>query len=72
MSLILTTSFAQTNNAKSDYLAKNYATWDGEGFANIKRVFTPDVLKNQLFLIGEGHGIKYSYDIQFNLVAYLQ
>ncbi|MBD1365905.1 hypothetical protein IDJ77_18975 [Mucilaginibacter sp. ZT4R22] len=68
----LTTSFAQTNNGKTDYLAKNYATWDGEGFANIKRVFTPEVLKNQLFLIGEGHGIKYSYDIQFNLVAYLQ
>ena len=63
--------FAQTDKAKVDYLAKNSATWNG-GFKNMERVFTPEVLKNQLFMIGEGHGIAYSYDIQYDLVAYLQ
>ena len=63
--------FAQTDKAKVDYLAKNSATWN-DGFKNMERVFTPEVLKNQLFMIGEGHGIAYSYDMQYDLVAYLQ
>jgi|GEM_PF-5769029 len=64
-------SFAQTGKAKVDYLAKNSANLSDGGFKNIERVFTPEVLKNQLFMIGEGHGIAYSYDVQYKLVEYL-
>lgn len=67
--LNITAAFAQKE--KAAYLAQNSATWNGD-FKNMKRVFTPEVLKSQLFMIGEGHGIAYSYDLQYDLVKYLQ
>ncbi|MFA6088081.1 hypothetical protein [Mucilaginibacter sp.] len=63
--------FSQNEKAKADYLAMNSATWNSD-FKNMERVLTPKIIKNQLFMIGEGHGIKYSYDIQYDMVAYLQ
>ncbi|RYU91913.1 hypothetical protein EWM62_00280 [Mucilaginibacter terrigena] len=69
--LNITLSFAQTDKAKIAHLAGNSATWNDGGFKNIERVFTPAVLKDQLFMIGEGHGIAYSYDVQYKLVEYL-
>ncbi|MES2265889.1 MAG: hypothetical protein V4520_03955 [Bacteroidota bacterium] len=69
---LLNTAIGSAQNNKAAYLAKNSATWDDKGFKNMDRVFTPEVLKNQLFMIGEGHGIAYSYDIQYDLVNYLR
>ncbi len=66
-----TIGFAQDNKAKADYLAKNSATWN-DNFKNIDRVFTPEILKNQHFMIDEGHGIAYSYNIRYDRVNYLR
>ncbi|MFD0765037.1 hypothetical protein ACFQZI_09230 [Mucilaginibacter lutimaris] len=69
---LLSAIVGHAQNIKTAYLAKNSATWDDKGFKNMDCVFTPEILKNQLFMIGEGHGIAYSYDIQYSLVNYLR
>ncbi|MBD1384892.1 hypothetical protein IDJ75_06350 [Mucilaginibacter rigui] len=69
--LNITAVFAQNGKEKAAFLTQNSATWNGS-FKNMERVFTHEVLKNQLFMIGEGHGIAYSYDLQYDLVKYLQ
>lgn len=63
---------AQSDKKKNDYLTRNSGLWKNHDFENFERVFTPEILNNQLILIGEGHGTQASYEIEFDLLRKLK
>jgi hypothetical protein len=63
--------FAQVKNDEFNYLATHSATWNGS-FNNVEKVLDKELLTNQVILIGENHGIKATYDVEFALVEYLK
>lgn len=69
-SFAITIATAQGLTPEQEYLKQNAATWNGS-FNNLDRVLDKEVLNNQLFLIGENHGIQYNAALQFDLLVYL-
>lgn len=64
-------SFTQTALAQQEYLKKNAIVWN-IGFIDPEKLFDKELLKNQLFLIGEGHGAQYNTEMQFDMIRFLQ
>ncbi len=63
-----------TTAAAADYepfLRDHQAVWDST-LQNPGAVLTDSLLANQIFLIGEAHGIAATYSVQYDLIEYLQ
>jgi hypothetical protein len=71
VNFFVTVSFTQTALAQQEYLKKNAIVWNN-GFTDPEKLFDKELLKNQLFLIGEGHGAQYNTELQFDMIRYLQ
>ncbi|EMR00881.1 TraB/GumN family protein [Cesiribacter andamanensis] len=63
--------YSQTLPQSQAYLQANQATWNGR-FSGLQRVFDKELYRQQVLLIGETHGIQYSYELQFALIAHLK
>lgn len=63
--------FTQTALLQQEYLKKNAIAWNN-GFAYPEKLFDKELLQNQLFLIGEGHGAQYNTELQLDMIRYLQ
>ena len=68
---LVTVSFAQTASLQQEYLKKHSIVWNN-GFTDPQKLFDKKLLKNQLFLIGEGHGAQYNTELEFDMIRYLQ
>jgi hypothetical protein len=62
---------AQSAKPQKDYLQAHHASWDGS-FSRLQRVFDKSFYSQQVFLIGETHGIQYSYELQIALIRQLK
>lgn len=62
---------AQETQQLNNYLQQNHATWNN-GFIHTEKVFTKNILQNQLFLVGEGHGTQYNIELQLDMIKHLQ
>ncbi|QNA46410.1 TraB/GumN family protein [Lacibacter sediminis] len=71
VNFFITVSFTQTALPQQEYLKKNAIVWNNR-FADPEKLFDKSLLKNQLFLIGEGHGAQYNTELQFDMIRYLQ
>lgn len=71
VNFFFTVSFTQTVLPQQKYLKKNAIVWNN-GFADPEKLFDKELMKNQLFLIGEGHGAQYNTELQFDMIRYMQ
>ncbi|MDB5231918.1 MAG: hypothetical protein JWN76_2723, partial [Chitinophagaceae bacterium] len=62
---------AQDNLQYTNYLKQNSASWN-DGLSGIENVIDKELLKSQLILIGENHGVQYTHELQFDLLKYLK
>ena len=69
--LFIVACYSQTAAAQQEYLKKNAIAWNN-GFTEPEKLFDKELLKNQLFLIGEGHGAQYNTELQFDMIRNLQ
>jgi hypothetical protein len=71
VNFFVTPCFTQTVSPQQEYLKENAIVWNN-GFTNPEKLFDKELLKNQLFLIGEGHGAQYNTELEFDMVRYIQ
>jgi hypothetical protein len=71
MTCMLVQQASAQNLSKTKYLAAHAVSWDGP-IKNAEAALTPEILNSQIIMIGEGHGIARSYEIQTDLIKYLK
>jgi hypothetical protein len=54
-----------------DYLKQNAVAWNDSN-SNIDKVLNPGLLNNQFLLIGESHGVRYTHELEFDLLCQLK